>query len=125
MINFTKDIETFIHDKNKKLEIVFGLIPNRYGLSLKIFLTKNKVKFSRDLVDYDTGEKFEGYYKDLYVYNFAYRQAGLEKFYWIRNRTDIRLSLDGEAQKYILENYDMTLKELDKFIEKYEPERII
>ena len=124
MISFTKDIVTFIPDRNKKLERVFGLMPNRYGLSLMIFLTKNKIKFSKDLIDHDTGEKFEGYYKDLYVYNFAYRQSP-ERFHWIRNRTDVRLSLDREAQKYILENYDMTLKELDEFIEKYEPERII
>ena len=123
MISFTKDIETFIPNVNKDLVVVIGVIPNRYGLSLKIFRNKKEVKYSDKLLD-DTGHYYSSNYVDRTIYSFAYRQCP-DKLLWIKTKIELKLPIDKRPALYIQSRYDMTLKELDEFIEKYEPERTI
>jgi len=92
-ISFTSDIENY-KAKNKKYELVFGLVKSK-GISIKFIFTSDNKKYAFDLIDEKTYEPYEGWYVDKLFYSLSYRKIQ-NKFKFIKSITKVRAPLKNK-----------------------------
>jgi len=73
-ISFTKDIERFSFSRNKSFEIVIGIVKSTFGLTLKVVRTNKDVKFTKDLINHNTGVSYAGSYRDRNISSYYWRK---------------------------------------------------
>ena len=106
---------------SKSFEIVIGFVKGERGISCKTCRTSSIPKYGK-LVNI-MGYKEQGTYLDRVITN--YRITKYNKWTYFKTSIPIKMNIGENITKYLEDNYDLDIHELEKFIEKYEPERII